>query len=260
MNRTIGRLSLAAALAVSAGPAAGQAFTQPQGEGRVITSVLYSHSDRAFDDRSQSSTIPDYDQLNVYFLGEYGLTDDLTILATPSIRLVDVRGAPDSHGLGYTDVGARYRVAHDGNALFSVQGLVRIPGQTRQDRLAQVGQTGFEYDLRGQGAVTFGAGSFAIVEGGYRWRAGDPPNEAHVDATIGLRASPRLWFIANSYNTISDGSGQGVFRRFRYHNLYVSTAYDVSRHVTLQFGALGTVAGRNALRERGLFGGLWYRF
>lgn len=261
MRRAIIFRPLAAALLLtSAGPALAQAFTQAKGEGRVITSVLYSHSDKAYNDDAHATDIANYDQLNVYFQGEYGVTDDLTLLAAPSIRLVDVQGAPDSHGLGYTDLGARYRVAHGNHALFSIQGLVRIPGQKRRDVLAQVGQTDTEYDLRGQGAVTFGRGSFAILEGGYRWRAGDPPNDVHIDATLGLRATDKLWFIANSFNTISDGSGRGVFRRYRYHNAFVSTAYDVSRHVTAQLGLQATLAGRNALRERGLFGSVWYRF
>lgn len=251
---------LAMLFLATASPAFAQAFTQAKGQGRVITSVLYSHSDKAFNDDAHAADIPNYDQLNVYFIGEYGVTDDLTLLATPSVRIVDVKGAPDSHGLGYTDLGARYRVAHSGNAVFSLQALARIPGQKRRDVLAQVGQTDMEYDLRAQGAVTFGKGSFVNVEGSYRFRAGDPPNETHIDATLGIRATPKLLLLANSFNTISDGSGQGVFRRYRYHNVYGSAAYDVSQRVTLQLGALGTVAGRNALRERGLFTGLWFRF
>lgn len=253
--------SFAIALALNdAGPAAAQAFTQPQGHGRVIVSTLGSGSDRAFDDAGNAADISHYDQLQVYVLGEYGVTHDLTLLLTPSYRSVSVRGQPDSDGLGYTDVGARYRIAHDSRFVVSVQGLVRIPGQTRRDVLAQIGQIDAEYDLRAQGAFTFGGGSFVIAEGAYRLRAGDPPDDVHLDATLGIRAAPRLLLLANSYNTISNGSGRGVFRRYRYHNAYASAAYDVSRSLTLQFGGYGTLAGRNALRERGLFGGVWFRF
>lgn len=248
------------ATGVLAAPAHAQAFTQEQGHGRVITSVSYSHSDRAFGDDARTADIRDYDQYNVYLIGEYGVTDDLTLLLTPSFRDVEVRGASDSHGLGYTDAGARYRVIKGSNYLLSLQGLVRIPGMTRRDILAQVGQTDAEYEARAQGAVTFGRGSFVNLEGAYRLRAGDPPNDYHLDATIGIRATPRLLLLANSFNTISDGDGRGVFRRYRYHNVYASGAYDVSRHLTLQLGGLGTAAGRNALRERGLFAGVWFRF
>ena len=250
---------MAAALCCS-GPAYAQAFTQPKGEGRVITSVTWSNSGRAFDDRARSVDIADYDQLNVYLIGEYGATDDLTLLLTPSFRSVQVRGASDSTGLGYTDVGARHAVARGSNFVVSLQGLVRIPGMTRRDVLAQIGQTDMEYDLRAQGAVTFGKGSFVNLEGGYRLRAGDPPNAYNIDATVGIRATPKLLLLVNSFNAISDGDGRGVFRRYRYHNAYAGAAYDVSRRLTLQAGVLGTVAGRNALRERGLFAAAWVRF
>lgn len=245
---------------LAAAPAGAQAFTQEKGHGRVITSLLWSDSGKGFDDRGRVLEIADYQKTEIYFAAEYGVTDDLTLLVTPSLRDVSVRGGDDSRGLGFTDVGARYRVAQRGNLVVSAQGLVRIPGMKRRDSLAQVGVTDMEYDLRLQGGYGFGSGSFAILEGGYRLRAGDPPNAVNIDATLGIRAAPRLLLLASSYNAISDGAGRGVFRRYRYHNVYFSGAYDVGRHVTVQLGASGTVAGRNALRERGLLAGLWYRY
>lgn len=240
--------------------ASAQAFTQEQGHGRVITSLLWSKSDKGFADNGHTVDIADYRKTEIYFAAEYGLTDDLTLLVTPSLRDVSVRGGRDSRGLGYTDAGARYRLVNGGNLVLSAQALVRIPGIRRRDILAQAGSTDMEYDLRAQGAYSFGGGSFAILEGGYRLRAGDAPNAFNIDATLGIRAAPRVLLLASSYNAISDGAGRGVFRRYRYHNSYVSAAYDLSRHVTAQLGVSGTVAGRNALRERGLLAGLWYRF
>jgi protein XagA len=261
MNRSVTLSLLALVTGVApAVPAAAQAFTQAEGKGRVISSVIYSRSTRGFDDDGHVRDIPDYEKLEVYLLGEYGVTDALTLLATPSFRDVQVRGEEDSTGLGFTDFGARYRVAAGGRFTLAVQGLVRIPGQTRRDRLAQVGQTDMEYDLRAQGAVTFKGGHFAIVEGGYRWSSGDPPDQVNIDATLGVRATPRLLLLASTYNSLSDGAGRDIFRPYRYHNAYFSAAYDLSPAVTLQVGALGTMAGRNALRERGAFGGVWFRF
>ena len=250
----------ALALPLAASPVSAQAFTQEKGHGRVITSFLWSDSKKGFDDHGHVVDIADYHKTELYFAAEYGVTDDLTVLATPSLRSVSVQNGDDSRGLGFTDVGARYRVVHGAHFVLSAQGLVRFPGKKRQDILAQVGSTDMEYDMRLQGGYTFGHGSFAILEGGYRLRAGDPPNAYNIDATLGIRAAPRLLLLASSYNAISDGAGRGVFRRYRYDNVYLSGAYDVGRHVTVQLGASGTASGRNALRERGLLAGLWYRF
>lgn len=257
---TVALTAAATVLLFGASTARAQAFTQEKGHGRVITSLLWSESRKGFDDDGHTVDIADYQKTEVYFAAEYGITDDLTLLVTPSLRDVSVKDGDDSRGLGYTDLGARYRIAKGERFVLSLQGLARFPGQKRRDILAQVGSTDMEYDLRAQAAYTFGRGSFAILEGGYRLRAGDPPNAVNIDATLGIRAAPKLLLLASSFNAISDGAGRGVFRRYRYHNVYVSGAYDVSRHVTVQLGATGTVAGRNALRERGLLAGLWYRF
>lgn len=255
-------LMLAAALAcLPSGAAYGQAFTQPAGKGRVITSIIYTTSDEVYDNSGDAVDIPDFDKTEIYFSGEYGLTDDLTLLLAPSLRIVSIDGGESSARLGYTDVGGRYRIHNEGNVVFSVQGRVRIPGHRQRSSLAQVGQTDVEVDLRGQLAATFGQGSFGVIEAGYRLRAGDPPDEFHVDATLGLRATDRVLFTVNSYNVISNGGGEGIFlNSHRYHNIFVGGAYDMSPSVTVQLGLTGTLGGRNALRERGVFGGLWIRF
>lgn len=240
-----------------------QAFTQPRGEGRLIASAIYSHSDRAFDARGDSFDIADYDKFELYAAMEYGLTDDLTLLLTPSFRSVSVEGGVDTSGLNFVEAGARYRVGQSGNAVFALQGTVRVPGATRRDALGQVGNVATEIDLRGQVGAGFGRdgqAGFAIGELGYRIRTDDPPNEFHFDFTLGARPAPRWTLTLNSYNVVSDGAGRGVFTDYRYHNVYAGVAYDVSDRVTVQLGGLATIAGENALRERGVFGGLWVRF
>ena len=262
MTRWSRPLMIAAAVsALVSGVAHAQAFTQEAGEGRVIVSAIHTKSDKVFDNSSDAADIPDISKTEIYFQGEYGVTDDLTLLLTPSLRIISVDGGEDSTNLGYTDVGARYRVLNQDNLIFSLQGKVRIPGKTQRSSFAQIGQTNAEFDLRGQVATMFGRGSFASAEAGYRIRAGDPPDEFHIDGTLGLRATEKLLLTANSFNVISNGAGRGVFSSpHRYHNVYLGAAYDVAPSVTVQLGVTGTVAGRNALRERGVFLSLWKRF
>jgi hypothetical protein len=252
--------ALVSGLLVS-GPAHCQAFTQLEGQSRVITSVIHTKSSKIFDNDGRSVDVPDITKTEIYFLGEYGLTDELTLLLTPSLRIISVKNGPDSTNLGYTDVGARYRVVNTGNVVVSLQGKARIPGASQRNSLAQIGQTDSEFDFRGQFATTFAQGSFASVETGYRLRSGEPPNEFHIDATLGVRATDKFLVTANSFNVISDGRGKGIFSSpHRYHNVYLGGAYDMSDRTTLQLGVTGTVSGRNALRERGAFASVWVRF
>lgn len=249
------------------GTAQADPFIQAKGEGRVIISAIHTESSRSFDNNGNVSRIPDYDQNQIYVQAQYGLTDDLTVLFTPSYRDVDVSGGDDVSGLGYTDIGARYRLAYGDNWVVSAQGLVRIPGKKRRDRVLdgtgaaydQVWDT-TEYDLRLGAGYSMGP-TFVSAEAGYRFRDGDPPNEFHADFVVGTHVTPQFMVLGTMLNTFSDGRGRGVLNRsHRYGDLYVSGVYELNERVSLQAGYTGTIYGKNALRQRGPFIGLWYKF
>ncbi len=230
----------------------------------MIATAVYSISDKGYDTSGRVEDIPDYEQFNIYLQGEYGLTDDLTLILSPSLRNISVEGQErDTSGLNFIEAGARYRIASPGDGVLSLQGTVRIPGETFDDRLAQVSQAGVEADFRvqyGTGLGRNGAAGFVSAEVGYRVRSEEPPDQFHFDVTLGLQAAPRLRIIASSYNVVSNGRGSGIFEAYRYHNLYATAVYDISDRVSLQFGGQATIAGENALRERGLVAGLWFHF
>lgn len=259
------QLTLAGTLILlfTAGTAHASAWPQPEGEGQVILTGVYSHSDKGYDADGETINIDDYTKTEAYLLVEYGVTADLTVLATPSFSHVEVENGDDSTGLGYTEFGARYRLAHSDASVFSVQGSVRIPGKKRRDNLAQVGSTDSEIDLRALAGTAFklgGKDGFVDLQAGYRFRNGGPPNEFRLDATLGYRPAKKFLLLAQSFNVISDGSGTGIFGRHKYSNLYLSGVYDVSSKWSIQAGAFGTLAGENALRERGGLLSIWRRF
>jgi hypothetical protein len=251
-----------AGLGVSASAHA-SAWPQKQGEGQVIATGVTSHSDKGFDAAGRTVDIDDYDKDEVYLLAEYGVTDDLTVMVTPSYSHVDVASGDKTSGPGYTELGARYRVASSDRSVFSLQASFRIPGKKRRDSIAQIGATDSEIDLRALAGTSFKLGGtdvFADFQGGYRIRNGGPPSEFRYDATFGIRPAAKLLLLAQSFNVVSDGAGSGIFTKYRYSNLYASAVYDVTPEWSVQAGVLGTIAGRNALRERGVLVGLWRRF
>ena len=263
-TRSILAVAIASVALVHATAADASAWTLPKGKGQVLVTGVYSHSDRGFDANGRTIDIPDYDKREVYVLGEYGVTDDLTLIAAPSFRHVGIQGATDdTTGLGYTELGGRYRVASGSRWVGSLQATARIPGTRRRDSLAQVGSTDAEFDVRALGGASFTIGrmsGFIDLAGGYRVRAGDPPNEFRADATLGIRPVKRVLLYTSVSNSWSDGAGKGVFQAYRYHNAFLNAAYDLNDRWSLQLGGLATVGGKNALRERGGTGGLWFRF
>ncbi len=240
------------------------AWTLPKGDGQAILTGIASDSPRGFDARGHSVDIATYDKADAYLLIEYGLTDAITLIANPSLRHVSVDDASsDTNGLGYTELGARWRVARGDTWVASLQATARFPGEERRDGRVQVDSTGEEYDVRGllgRGFPVFGKPAYVDLEGGYRVRQGGPPDEFHADVTVGVRPVTRVLLLAQAFNVVSKGAGTGIFGESRYSNVYVSGVYDLDRHWSVQVGGYTTVAGRNALEERGGVIGLWYRF
>lgn len=264
LKRIAGQAILLTALALPSSALA-QGFVMEKGEGRVIATGIYSVSDKAYDENGDVYDINDYRQAQIYLNGEYGLTDDLTLLFTPSFRDISIENEPerDETGFQFFDIGARYRVAELENTHFSVQAKVRIPADTFPDELAQVRIQGTGVDLRGQVAHSFALGgrdAFVIADVGYNFRSDDPPNEFKADFIFGYRPAPPVLLLANLYNTWSDGAGSNGFPEYRYHNLMLSGVYDVNDTWSLHLGGLFTLDGKTALRERGVVGGVWFRF
>ncbi|MEJ0094820.1 MAG: hypothetical protein WDN46_15760 [Methylocella sp.] len=98
-----------------------------------------------------------------------------------------------------------------------------------------------------------------IAEAGYRFYGQNQPGEWHVDLTLGLRPTPRLLALLQSFSTISSGEGRG-FIQSSWHKLQTSLVYELSPAWSAQLGAFLTVVGVNAGREFGPLGALWYRF
>lgn len=235
-------------------------FTLPKSEARIITTAVVTRSPYGFDDSGHVVDISNYNQSQIYVQGEYGVTDDLTVIAAPSFRDIDVEGAPSTTGFGYTELGGRYRVFHRDHWSIAVQGLVRLPGSGKSQNVAQLANSSTDFDGR-VGVAYATSTAFASVEGGYRFRSGDLPNEFHLEVNSGVHVAPKLMVLGALYNTFSDGPGQGIFNRsYRYGDGSLSAAYQISKQLTLQAGYTATLYGRNALRQRGVFAGFWYSF
>ena len=255
-------LGLTAALAFAA-PAAANPWPMPKGEARVIATGIYSHADKIFDSSGNSAEAPDYDQLVAYFLTEYGLTDNLTLVANPGIKKIDIEGGDDHFGLENVEVGARYRLYHTDRFVLSAQASAFVPGSSRNEGIAQIGGSDFQAEGRMLAGYGFNLGTmngFTSLEGAYRWRSGDAPNEVKLDLGLGIHAAKGFLLVGNLFNTWSDGRGSDGFPSYRYSNLYAGSVLDVSPRFAIQLGGLATVSGRNALRERGIYSGFWLRF
>lgn len=241
------------------------AFTQKAGRGQVIITGTEVGGAHFFDRRGDLIRVPRYRKFEPTALVEYGVTDWLTAIVKPSL-LFTRTGPPNNDaysGLGTTELGGRLRLFGGDRTPVSVQATVRLPGPGDAKAPAEIGNTNAEYDIRllaGAGFQLGGWNSFVDAQAGYRYRSGGPPNEYRVDLTFGTRPNEKLLLLAQSFSLVSDGKGRGIFGFTRSHKLQFSAVYEVAPNWAVQVGAITTMEGRSALRERGVVVGLWRQF
>ena len=241
------------------------AFNQDEGRGQIIFSQMYSGAGEGYDVTGKLTSASRFQKLETSALVEYGVTDRLTAILKPSFVNWRTSGPPDASytGPGMTEAGAQIRLAKHGSTVFAAQAMLRVPGAPDSSNLALVGATRVEQEIRGLAGHGFEIGdwsAFIDLQVGYRWRHGGPPSEWRGDFTLGARPAKDWMLLLQSFNTISASSSSTIFPKTSSSKLQASVVHDVTKTVSLQLGGFGAVAGRNALRERGLIAALWLRF
>jgi hypothetical protein len=262
------RIGFCIGIAISLFPAAAQpaAWTLSEGTGQAIMTTTTTSAERSFDGSFGATTAtPRYNKFEFDALMEYGWTDNLTLIATPSLQHIDVAAPFNGQrtGLGDFEFGARYRLMQGNAWVFSAQTTVLAPGTGDVANPAAIGYTDVETDVRGLFGYSFSIfdrPAFANLEFAERFRFGDLPDEFHSDLTFGLEASKKWLLLAQSFNVMSEGAGSAPFASYEYYKLQLSAVYRFTPWLALQVGGITTYAGRNALQENGVVVGLWYRF
>jgi protein XagA len=261
-------IALGPALFLAHSNAYAGAFLEPAGEGEIITSATFSSSARAFDANGRLIPVSSYQKFELGTYIDYGLTDWLTIVASPSIDHIKTAPAPgltqSTTGIGDTAVGARLKIYQTEALIFSVQALLRPPLGLQTDPATRSLDQSHSVtgEIRGLAALSttiWGYDAFADFEAGYRWNDTVTPNEWQADLTLGLHATPVFMILVQNFAAISDGRTPSN-PSYYWDKEQVSGVYAFSPSWSGQIGGFLTVAGRNAGRELGPVAALWYRF
>lgn len=260
-------LVLLPAAVTTGGEARAGAWTLEGGRGQAIAQSAAVHSSSEFGPSSHLYDSRPYDKVEVTLVLEYGLTDWLTLIAAPQFLSVALGGAdPSSYdGLGYTDVGGRVRLWQQENMVVSAQVVGRFSGTGGAQSAAAVGYEDPELDLRLLAGLSFtlwDRPAYLDAQLAQRMRFGDPPDELHLDLTLGVRLAERWQALAQSFNVVSEGAGEGPYfdASYAYYKLQLGAAYDWSAAMTLQASVVTTWLARNAPLENGLVFSALYRF
>lgn len=265
---------LAWLIAVALLPAAGLprearagAWTLRGGQGQAILQATSAQASSEFGPTSALYDSRPYEKVEVTLVLEYGLTDWLTLIAAPQYLSVSL-GAPypaSYSGPGYTDAGARLRLWSQEGHVVSAQVVGRFSGTGDSQSAAAIGYQDPELDLRLLAGASFslwGRSAFVDAQLAQRMRFGDPPDELHLDLTLGVRLDARWQVLAQSFNVISEGAGEGPYFdvSYAYYKLQLGASYDWSAAMTLQAAVVSTWFARNAPQENGVVLSALYRF
>lgn len=260
-------VAILVAIVAASTPAWAGAWTQEEGHGQVLLQGYGAASSSEFGPSSDLYASRPYDKVEVTLSFEYGATDWLTLLVAPQYLSVNLgEPFPSSYsGPGYTDAGARVRLWRDEAWVVSAQVVGRFSGTGNSQSAAAVGYEDAELDLRllaGYAFTLFGKAAFLDLQAAQRMRFGPPPDEVHVDLTLGVRVAERWQLLMQSFNVISEGAGEGPYfgDSYAYYKVQLGALYDWNAAVTVGFSVVSTVYARNAPQENGVTLTAAYRF
>jgi hypothetical protein len=272
-----------AALFASTLPARAGAWLMPADGGLAILTATVAEARKVYDPRGRVVPSPPYRVGVAQLYLEHGVTDWLTLVGEgnymdftgsgdPTVNIyaaveaakarlpvvaTPVRG-PRYEGLGLGAIGARlplWRTAHY-VLTFQVGARGASPAARRFLDMREPVQADARV-LYGRPVRCLGLDGFVDVQLGGR-TGGQNGVEARLDLTVGLRPTPALTLMAQSFSAFTPRGGPagGVgMQRFQ-----VSAVYDLTPAIAVQVGANGVIAGVNAPSERGGFAGVWWRY
>ena len=247
------------------GAALAGAWPLGEREALAIAGASFADSTAAFDASGKLIPVSAYRKFDLSLYVEYGVSDAVTLVARPSFADITTAGPPAGGYRGFEamEAGARALLARAGDAVFSAQGLVRIPGSTNAANPALVGATAFEAEARLLAGYSFHfleRPAFAEAQIAWRARDGGNPGEARLDLTLGARIFDRLQILLQSFSLATTGAGTAAYPAQRLSKLQPSLVYDVAPGWSVQAGVFATVYAVNARREQGVIAAVWRKF
>jgi hypothetical protein len=240
------------------------AWTEKDGDGQAIASLVYSSADRRYDAHGGTGQPARFERLLLQTDTEYGVWDDLTVfLRTETANAHDGSGAVPIHAVdnGF-EGGARWRITGDAG-IVSLEASLRSAGAFNFAVSADSRAAGEAAGLRllyGGNFKLRDMDGFYDIEAGYNWLTPPRPDESPVDVTVGLWLDSSQMVMAQSFNLFSAGSAAPPYGHFRSHKIELSWVRRLTGRFSLQAGAFFSPAGQNALVEQGLVLALWTRF
>lgn len=272
-------LVIATVWVLGAAPALAGAWTLDRGKTSTFVASTFTYGDHGFDDDGNLVKVPEYQKFLLAGTLEYGVRPWLTAvlkgelreeraldavyttrLPSPLFDPVEVTDvtfydrAAKSYAAG--GVGARVRLLQGAAWVVSGEMLLGSGGLDSAGFGAPSDGPYLETRaLVGASRTILGRNAYADIALGYRYRfRDDDADEVLLDVTLGAQVLPRWMVLAQTFTTVeTDGETY-------YTKAGGSLVYSFNERLRIQAGVIGTVHGRNAIREVGGTLSFWWEF
>ncbi len=249
------------------------AWTQDAGKGQAILNGWYYATDELYNNSGNKASQPDYTkyELNPYI--EYGLLSGVTIGANLSLQRaqqdISTGGDVTNYGIGDSEFFARFRVWQQNGVVVSLEPLIKLPSPESGSDTPALGGRHPDAGLgisAGYGFSMYGQNHFANLDAGYRYRFGDPENQARYAGTLGIGINDRWMVMPQAFLTYrTDSPAVATFTQssgddFNLVKLQLSAVYKINDAVALQVGGFSHVDGKNVGAGNGALFSVWKKF
>ncbi|WMS43842.1 hypothetical protein RDV64_05440 [Acuticoccus sp. MNP-M23] len=265
--------------ALWAAPVLAGAWTLDRGKTSTFVASTFTYGDHGFDDDGNLVKVPEYQKFVLSGALEYGVRPWLTAVLRAELReermldavyttrlpspLFDPTEVTDvtfydraSRSYAAGGVGARVRLLQASPWVVSGEMLLGSGGLDSAGLGAPSDGPYLETRaLVGASRTILGRNAYADIAVGYRHRfRDDDADEVLLDVTLGTQVLPRWMVLAQTFTTVeTDGETH-------YTKASGSLVYSFNDRLRIQAGVVGTVHGRNAIRELGGTLSFWWEF
>jgi hypothetical protein len=250
---------------LTAGPVCAGAWTQEKGKSYHRASVNWYVADEEYDANGNSPSMAEngeFTDFNLNYYMEYGILDELTILASVYYKMIEREDDDykhDTYGMGDADLGVRYRLHSSNIGIFSIQGLIKIPELYDEDDALPLGNGQYDYETR----LLYGRSLWPLfpgymnLEAGYRWRDNEPSDEFRYLAEIGSELGKKFYTRAkldalvsmDNAEDITDDLGNPTSTlEYDLAKLDLTLGYHITEALGLELGYTPALWGENTAK------------
>jgi hypothetical protein len=234
----------------------------PDGEGQIITTLMFDRSPVAFD-AGGASRAAAWSASRLEASLERGLPDGLTFVADGALRRETRPAQAPLMGFEPATVGLRAPLWSMGAQSLELQASVLAPAAPAPLARLDGSGVGPGAEIRllyFRSTPAFAASVFFDFEGAVRLLGDGGAWEPRIDATIGVHLNDRLLLLLQNF-ALADIDRPAALGGFAdLDKVQASLVYALDRNLSIQFGGFAATLGRRARDERGLLIALWRRF